>query len=86
MNLIQRDLVGKKGPKLPTKKVEKEQIEKIVEDKGVKDSVNDEDKKLMEEWETYMNDFIPEDINTIVIQPRQEIVLLNINNLFIDIL
>jgi hypothetical protein len=28
----------------------------------------------MAEWETHMADFIPEDINTVVIEPKQELV------------
>jgi hypothetical protein len=28
----------------------------------------------MKEWETYMSDFVPEDMTTIVIDPRQEVV------------
>ena len=28
----------------------------------------------MEEWEQHMHDFIPEDISTIVIEPRKEVV------------
>jgi len=30
----------------------------------------------MQEWEAHMGDFVPEDINTIVVGPRQEIVCL----------
>jgi uncharacterized protein YmfQ (DUF2313 family) len=43
-------------------------------DKSIKDNDPEDEKKLMEEWEKYMSDFIPEDINTIVIDPRQEVV------------
>ena len=28
----------------------------------------------MAEWEQYMKDFVPEDITTVVISPRQELV------------
>jgi hypothetical protein len=28
----------------------------------------------MEEWETHMSDFVPEDISTIVVDPRKEVV------------
>lgn len=34
----------------------------------------DEDKKLMEEWEQHMHDFVPEDITTVVVEPRREVV------------
>lgn len=34
----------------------------------------DEEKKLMEEWEQHMSDFVPEDITTIQIDPRREVV------------
>jgi hypothetical protein len=33
-----------------------------------------EEKRLMEEWEQHMSDFVPEDITTIVIDPRREVV------------
>jgi hypothetical protein len=41
-------------------------------DSKEKDST--EDKKLMEEWEKYMSDFVPEDISTIIINARGETV------------
>lgn len=44
----------------------------MTHNKEVKDS--EEDKKLMEEWEKYMHDFVPEDITTVVIDPRSETV------------
>lgn len=28
----------------------------------------------MEEWEQHMSDFVPEDISTIVVEPRKEVV------------
>ena len=59
---------------MPTKKVEKEHIQKIVQDKNIKDNSEEDEKKLMEEWEKYMNDFVPEDINTVILEPRTEIV------------
>jgi hypothetical protein len=34
----------------------------------------EEEKKLMEEWEQHMSDFVPEDISTIVVEPRKEVV------------
>lgn len=30
----------------------------------------------MSEWEAHMSDFVPEDINTVLVEPRQEIVSL----------
>ena len=39
----------------------------ITDDKTVKDTESLEEKKLMEEWEQHMNDFVPEDMNTIII-------------------
>jgi len=32
----------------------------------------DDEKKLMSEWEKYMSDFVPEDINTVIIDPKTE--------------
>ena len=43
-------------------------------DKTIKDNDKDDDNKLMDEWEKYMKDFVPEDINTIVLSPKQEMV------------
>ena len=36
----------------------------------------EEEKKLMQEWEQHMHDFVPEDISTIVVDPRKEVVSL----------
>ena len=43
-------------------------------DKNGKSAQTEEEKKLMEEWEQHMNDFVPEDISTIVVEPRKEVV------------
>lgn len=51
-----------------------EQVEKITDDTKIQDNTTPEDSALMKEWETYMHDFIPEDMSTIVIEPRQEVV------------
>ena len=40
----------------------------------MKDNDSVEDEKLMSEWDQYMKDFVPEDINTVVIDPRTEFV------------
>jgi hypothetical protein len=34
----------------------------------------EEEKKLMQEWELHMHDFVPEDISTIIVDPRKEVV------------
>jgi|LauGreDrversion4_2_1035121.scaffolds.fasta_scaffold98420_1 hypothetical protein len=43
----------------------------VVEPKKVQ---TEEEKSLLSEWEQYMSDFVPEDISTIVIEPRREVV------------
>jgi len=43
-------------------------------DKNGKGAQTEEEKKLMEEWEQHMSDFVPEDISTIVVEPRKEVV------------
>ena len=40
------------------------------EDKLLKDNDSEEQQKIMAEWEKHMNDFVPEDINTVIIDPR----------------
>ena len=47
------------------------------DDKTIKDNDPEDEQKLMSEWERHMGDFIPEDINTIVIEPRSEMVILS---------
>ena len=48
----------------------------MTEDKNIVDNSTPEDQQLMKEWEQYMHDFVPEDMTTIVIEPRQEVVSL----------
>lgn len=67
--------------------ISKEEIETITDDKNVKDNDSLEEKKLMEEWEAHMSDFIPEDITTMVMGPRTEAVnKVIVNQLCIDFL
>lgn len=47
---------------------------------------SEEEKALMAEWEQHMHDFFPEDISTIVIEPRKETVSSNIKSFEIDFL
>lgn len=56
-----------------------EEIEKFTENANASESKKtveqtEEEKKLLSEWELHMSDFIPEDISTIVIEPRREVV------------
>lgn len=77
----------RKGP--PTgkgKKFNKEEIQKMTLDKNIQDNDPEDEKKLMSEWEQYMNDFVPEDINTVIIEPKSEIVTSCTNITFADIL
>ena len=39
----------------------------MTDDKQIKDNSTEYDKQLMEEWDQYMSDFIPEDITTVII-------------------
>jgi hypothetical protein len=36
--------------------------------------MTEEEKKLMQEWETHMSDFVPEDITTVELDGRGEMV------------
>ena len=38
--------------------------------------LEEESKRLMQEWEAHMSDFVPEDVSTIILEPRSEAVLL----------
>ena len=49
-------------------------VEKMTVDADSKAPQTEEEKKLMEEWEQHMSDFVPEDISTIVVEPRKEVV------------
>lgn len=51
-----------------------EDVEKITDDTKIQDNATPEDNQLMKEWELYMHDFVPEDMSSIVIEPRQEVV------------
>ena len=60
--------------------ITEQDIEKMMErasndpqKEATKEQTEDE-KKLMQEWEQHMHDFVPEDISTIVVDPRKEIV------------
>jgi hypothetical protein len=65
------------APKIPDfRKVSRETIEKMTDDKKIVDNDPDDEKKLMDEWESFMSDFVPEDINTVVIEPKSEVVCL----------
>lgn len=66
--------------------ISEEQIESMTDNKDIKDGSTDEDKKLMEEWEKYMSDFVPEDLSTIVIEPKGETVTHLILNSLLDFL
>lgn len=46
----------------------------------------EEDKKLMEEWEQHMHDFVPEDITTVIVEPRREVVSQLALNYSLDLL
>lgn len=46
----------------------------------------EEEKRLMEEWELYMSDFVPEDITTIVLESKKEIVYYCNNSVHLDLL
>ena len=61
-------------------KVTAEKIDKIDKDTTVKDNKSSEDQKLMEEWEKYMGDFVPEDVNTFVIPQKQDVVKTLVTN------
>jgi hypothetical protein len=50
--------------------------------KGESKEQTEEEKKLMQEWEQHMHDFIPEDISTIVVDPRKEVVSIRLTRVF----
>ena len=57
--------------------ISQEEIEKITDDQKIKDTMlEEESKRLMQEWEAHMSDFVPEDVSTIVLEPRSEAVCL----------
>lgn len=69
---------GQRGEEtLDNRGITEQDIEKMTDDaeKTVsKTPQTEEEKKLMEEWEQHMSDFVPEDISTIVVDPRKEVV------------
>jgi hypothetical protein len=42
--------------------------------KDTEEDMTDSEKKLMSEWDQHMSDFIPEDLSTIIVDPRTETV------------
>lgn len=60
--------------------ITEQDIEKMMEgasndlQKEANKEQTEEEKKLMQEWELHMHDFVPEDISTIVVDPRKEVV------------
>lgn len=52
-----------------------DEIIEITDDSEIKDDPDTlADKKMMEEWDVHMSDFVPDDMLTVEIQPREEIV------------
>lgn len=37
----------------------------------IENEKEEQEKLLMSEWETHMKDFVPEDVNTVIIEPAQ---------------
>jgi len=72
---------GQRGEEtLDNRGISEQDIEKMTDEaeKTVsKTPQTEEEKKLMEEWEQHMSDFVPEDISTIVVEPRKEVVSVN---------
>lgn len=61
--------------------INEEDIEKMMEgaaneltQKEPTKEQTEEEKKLEQEWEQHMHDFVPEDISTIIVDPRKEVV------------
>ena len=58
-----------------------EAVEKITDDKTQQElQMTEEEKKLMQEWETHMSDFVPEDITTVELDGRAEMVTATLRN------
>ena len=56
-------------------------MEKITDDKTQPEpQMTEEEKKLMQEWETHMSDFVPEDITTVELDGRAEMVTATLRN------
>merc|ERR1711939_252316 len=52
------------------------EIEEITDDNTIEDDPDELAKKaMMEEWDTHMSDFVPDDMLTVELQPREEISL-----------
>ena len=52
------------------------EIEEITDDKTIEDDPDVLEKKvMMEEWDAHMSDFVPDDMLTVELQPREEISL-----------
>ena len=50
------------------------EIEEITDDKTIEDDPDVLEKKvMMEEWDAHMSDFVPDDMLTVELQPREEI-------------
>jgi hypothetical protein len=50
-------------------------VEQITDDQQIEDNKDELEKKaMMEEWDAHMKDFVPEDMLTVELQPREEIV------------
>ena len=54
--------------------------------KGESKEQTEEEKKLMQEWEQHMHDFIPEDISTIVVDPRKEVVSFQLTRVILTLI
>ena len=51
------------------------EVEEITDDKTIEDTPDElADKQMMEEWDAHMSDFVPDDMLTVELSPRQEIV------------
>lgn len=60
-----------------------QQIETLSNDKDVADTkISESEKMLMKEWEQHMSDFIPEDISTVEVEARHEMVRVAVGFMF----
>jgi hypothetical protein len=51
------------------------EVEEITDDKEIEDDPDELEKKaMMEEWDNHMSDFVPEDMLTVELKAREEIV------------
>ena len=52
-----------------------QEVEEITNDNTIEDNPDESaEKQMMEEWDTHMSDFVPDDMLTVQLSPRQEIV------------